>query len=127
MSIGETLRNLRLKTKNTLREQSEIFGVSVNTIYRWEHNLAVPRKSVLKEIASYYKIPLEALIQGTLTETPPEQIVVAVPSGGDTEQQLLYMFRKLSDCNRYRILGYMERICVEGMDTPQVEATVIRN
>lgn len=30
-------------------------------------------------------------------------------------QQLLSMFRRLSRYNQYRILGYIERVCIEDM------------
>ena len=110
MVISEKLKNLRLKTKNTLKEQSEVFGVSINTVYRWEHGLAAPRKSILKEMADYYNVPYEWLAQDSEGEDDgmfPEN---------DVEQQLLTMFRKLPDISKYKILGYTERMLVESMD-----------
>jgi transcriptional regulator with XRE-family HTH domain len=59
MSIGEKLKNLRLNVKKTLKEQSELFNVSINSVYRWEHDLTVPRKSVLRKISEFYDVPLE--------------------------------------------------------------------
>lgn len=111
MSLGEKLRNLRLKTKKTLQEQSEIFGVSMNSVYRWEHDLAVPRKSMLREMAEHYSVPMEWL----LSESAAASLV------SDIEQKLLSMFRQLSDRSRYKVLGYVERMCVEeyGTENPQ--------
>ena len=103
MSLGEKLRNLRVKTRKTLQEQSEMLGVSMNSVYRWEHDLAIPRKSMLKTMADYYAVPMEWL----LSETAAASLV------SDIEQKLLCMFRKLSDSNRYMVLGYVERMCVE--------------
>jgi transcriptional regulator with XRE-family HTH domain len=103
VSLGEKLRNLRHKTKMTLQEQSEIFGVSMNTIYRWEHDLAVPRKSMLKGMADHYSVPVEWL----LSESAAASLV------SETEQKLLGMFRKLSENSQYKVLGYVERMCVE--------------
>ena len=110
MSLGEKLRNLRLKTKKTLHEQSKILGVSMNSVYRWEHDLAVPRKSMLKKMADLYSVPLEWL----LSESAAASLV------SDIEQKLLGMFRKLSDNSRFKVLGYIEHMCVEeyGSENP---------
>ena len=103
MSLGEKLRNLRLKTKKTLSEQSKILKVSMNSIYRWEHDMAVPRKPMLKVMADYYGVPLDWL----LSESASASLV------SEVELNLLGMFRKLSDNNRYKILGYVERMYLE--------------
>ena len=109
MSLGEKLRNLRLKGKLTLQEQSAILGVSMNSVYRWEHDLATPRKTMLKTMADHYSVPLDWL----LSESAAASLV------SDIEQKLLCMFRKLSDNSRFKVLGYVERMCVEeyGIDT----------
>jgi transcriptional regulator with XRE-family HTH domain len=121
MNIGERLRELRIKMKKTLQEQSEICGVSANSIYRWEHGLAQPRKSSVRKLAEYYDVPLEWLLRGVFTAEDMEYGGETPFAGGDTEQQLLKMFRKLSDNNKYKILGYIERIYVESLDHTFVE------
>jgi transcriptional regulator with XRE-family HTH domain len=103
MTLGEKLRNLRLKDKKTLQEQSMIIGVSMNSIYRWEHDLAIPRRTILKIIAEYYAVSMDWMI----SENTSASLV------SDVEIKLLNMFRKLSDHSRYKVLGYVERICVE--------------
>ena len=103
MSLGEKLRNLRLKTRKTLQEQSEVLGVSMNSVYRWEHDLAVPRKSMLKKMADYYSVPLDWL----LSEASATSLAIEI------EQNILKMFRKLADSSKYKILGYIERIYIE--------------
>ena len=103
MSLGEKLRNLRLKTRKTLSEQSKILKVSMNSVYRWEHDLAVPRKPMLRLMADYYGVPLDWL----LSESASASLV------SEVELNLLGMFRKLSDNNRYKVLGYVERMYVE--------------
>ena len=119
MTIGEKLRILRIKTKRTLKEQSEIFDVSLNSVYRWEHDLTAPKKSTLRRIAEHYDVPLEWLLQ----EDADESALVAVksspyPEGNldHLENQLLKMFKKLSENKKYKILGYLERVYVEDMD-----------
>jgi len=103
LSLGEKLRNLRIKGKKTLQEQSAVLGVSMNSVYRWEHDLAVPRKTMLKTLADYYGVPLDWL----LSENAAASLV------SDVEQTLLSMYRKLSDSSRFKVLGYVERMCVE--------------
>jgi len=103
VSLGEKLRNLRLKTRKTLSEQSKILKVSMNSVYRWEHDLAVPRKPMLRMMADYYGVPLDWL----LSESASASLV------SEIELNLLGMFRKLSDNNRYKILGYVERMYIE--------------
>ena len=108
MSLGEKLRSLRQKGKKTLVEQSAILGVSMNSVYRWEHDLAVPRKPMLKKLADHYAVPLDWL----LSESAAASLV------SEIEQNLLCMFRQLSDRSRFKVLGYVERMCVEeyGLD-----------
>ena len=103
MSLGEKLRNLRLKTRKTLHEQSKILNVSMNSVYRWEHDLTVPRKAMLRIMADHYAVPLDWL----LAEGSAASLV------SEVEQNLLGMFRKLPDNSRYKVLGYVERMCVE--------------
>jgi hypothetical protein len=176
--------------KKTLKEESDIFNVSLNTIYRWEHDLNVPRKSVLSKIASYYDVPFSWLLQGNVvgedkaTSTskatcncnckgyskcsgqvsPPchAEFKVSPPSHAEprlsklgmntmqantipsvqqvrrssaglgmntmcsssiilhpespTEQKILRILRKLPDTSLYKVLGYIERICVEDIE-----------
>jgi len=117
MTTGEKLRYLRLKTKKTLKEQSEVFGVSLNSIYRWEHDLTAPKKSTLRRISEYYDVPLVWLLKDDADDDIIERANSSVVRTDDNiEQQLLKMFRKLSDNKKHQILGYMERVYVEDMD-----------
>ncbi|MCL2079787.1 MAG: helix-turn-helix domain-containing protein [Oscillospiraceae bacterium] len=103
MSLGEKLRNLRLKTRRTLDEQSKLLKVSMNSVYRWEHDLAMPRRSALKLMADYFGVPMDWL----LADNSAASLI------NESEQTLLSMFRKLPGNTRYKVLGYVERICVE--------------
>jgi len=115
MSVGKRMRTLRLKTKRTLKEQSELFGVSLNSVYRWEHDLASPKKSLLRKMADYYDVPYEWLLHGNVTEESLDDIV-NMSGTNNLEKQLVRMFRNLSNNNKYKVLGYVERICIQDMD-----------
>jgi len=115
MNIGDKLRNLRLMSKKTLKDQSQIFGVSLNSVYRWEHGLTMPKRSILKKMAEYYEVPLLWLLQESDDEPP----LTSEPFGGhesSSEQKLLRMFRKLPESHKYKTLGYVERVYVEALD-----------
>lgn len=116
MSIGKRLRNLRLESRKTLKEQSEIFGVSLNSIYRWEHDLAAPRKTALRKMATHYRVSYEWLKHGNAVCDDPEQGCGDLNYKNDVEQQLLGMYRLLPDAAQYKILGYVERVYIEAMD-----------
>ena len=109
MSLGEKLRSLRHKSKKSLQEQSKLLGVSMNSIYRWEHDLAVPRKPVLQLMADLYSVPLEWLVSESATASLVNEV----------EQKLLNKFRKLMENSRYMVLGYVERMCVEEYNSEQ--------
>ena len=114
MSVGERLKSLRLNMKRTLQEQSELLNVSLNSVYRWEHDLTIPRKPVLKKIAAYYDVPLEWLIHGSASEEYDGKCDGCILNPDkNTEQKILKMLRKLSESSKYKILGYIERMCVE--------------
>lgn len=117
MNISERLRKLRLKTKKTLKEVSKILNVSLNTVYRWEHDLSIPRKSALRKIAEYYDVPFEWLIHGSAgVENSKYNIYTLIPDS-DTEERILKMIKNLPERSKYRILGYIERMCVESDET----------
>jgi len=79
MSLGEKLKNLRLRTGKTLNQQGRILKVSMNSVYRWESNLAVPRKTMLKKMAEYYGVPLDWLLSDASS----------ISLAGECEQTLL--------------------------------------
>ncbi|MCL1816264.1 MAG: helix-turn-helix domain-containing protein [Clostridiales bacterium] len=127
MTIGDKLRHLRIKTKRTLKEQSEIFGVSLNSVYRWEHDLTAPKKTTLRRISEYYGVPVEWLLMDDADEYSLDHLNSGNSINGlnntngaanddSLDQQLLKMFRKLSENKKYKILGYIERIYIEDMD-----------
>ena len=116
-SVGERLKQLRLSVKKTLEETSKIFEVSLNSVYRWEHDLCIPRKPVLMKIATFYNVPYEWILNGDRNEYAAEtngKFDDYIPDAErSTEQMILNMIRKLSVSNKYKIIGYIERMCLE--------------
>jgi transcriptional regulator with XRE-family HTH domain len=113
MSTGERLKRLRLSLKKTLKEQSEIFNVSLNSVYRWEHDLCAPRSVILKKIAAFYGVSYEWLLTGNDKKETLKCDSCILGADKAIEQKIIRMLNKLSENNKYNIIGYIERICVE--------------
>jgi len=122
MNIGERLRVLRYSAKMTLLQQGKLFGVSANSVYRWEHNLNIPRLPVLKEISNYYNVPIEWLVGSQKDESlTVSELHASEPHSDKTsEQQLVNLYRKLPDSSKHKALGYIERLYVETVDKKNV-------
>ena len=112
MKIGEKLKRLRQNSKKTLREVSEILGVSLNSVYRWEHGMCAPKKKMVRIMAEHYDVPYEWLLsKGTYTyEEPTACDERNLGEEQSTERKIMEMYRKLSEGNRYKVLGYIERM-----------------
>jgi len=106
MTLGEKLRHLRLRTKKTLHEQGRILKVSMNSVYRWEHDIAVPRRSMLKKMADHFETPLDWLLSD-----------IAAPSlARDLEDTLLAIFRELPDVLKHKTIKIIETIHIEAKE-----------
>ena len=116
MTVGEKLRCMRLMSNKTLKEQSVAFNVSLNTVCRWEHGLASPRKSRMSQIADHYDIPLKWLSQESDEGYMSVLASEAEAPENELERQLLRMFRKLTNSGRYEAMSLIERIYREGTD-----------
>ena len=111
MNLGEKLRSLRQKEHRTLKEQSELCGVKLNTVFRWEHDIATPGSVALKKIAELHNVQLEWLTQD---RAPMEN-----PESTNIDQQIISMIGKLSEKQKYQILGYIERVYIEAYEQQQ--------
>jgi transcriptional regulator with XRE-family HTH domain len=114
-TIGERLKYLRLGKKKTLKELSEILGVSLNSIYRWEHDMVKPKISTLEKMAEVYDVSFSYLLKGDIVEKSNEDDIKHT-CDCDIEDQILRMFNKLPENKKHKILGYVERIYVENME-----------
>ena len=103
MTLGEKLNSLRKQRRKTLKDMSAEINVSMNTLYRWERDLVRPRKAMLSKLAEHFNVSVDYL----LLENAEASLV------NEIEQDLLVNFRKLPESNKYRVLGYIERMCAE--------------
>jgi len=125
LSIGERLKKLRLSTKKTLKEVSEILGISLNTVYRWEHDLCTPRKSVIKKMADFYGVQSEWILTGEGQQDSADYDGRAFTPVTDVEQKILKMIRRLPESKKHSIIGYIDRIYMEEQEKKEQEGQIL--
>ena len=61
MTLGETIRTLRLKKKLSQDEFGEMLGINGRNVSRYEHNHVHPRQKMLQKMSKVLDVPLEEL------------------------------------------------------------------
>ena len=62
--IGRFLRELRTEKKLTQAQFAEIIGVTNRSISRWENGVNMPDFDVLIQIAEYFDVGIEEILDG---------------------------------------------------------------
>ncbi len=96
--IGAFLKELRGEKQLTQEQLAEILGVTNRSISRWENGVNMPDFDLVIEIAKYYDISIEEILDG---ERKNEMI------DKDTEQMLL----KVADYESNEKKRFSRRIC----------------
>ena len=60
--IGKTISRLRTNANMSQERFAELFGVSRQSVQKWENNLSVPELEKLIKMAKYFDISLDALV-----------------------------------------------------------------
>ena len=63
MSIGENIKNLRLRHGLSQLELADVAGVSDKAVSTWEQNKAVPRMGPIQKMADYFGIKKSDIIE----------------------------------------------------------------
>ena len=63
--IGISLKQLRVKKHVTQQQLAEILGVSNRTVSRWETGRNMPDFDLLLELAKYYDVGVDAILNGS--------------------------------------------------------------
>ena len=100
MTFGEKMKYLRFKTQKTLKEQSELLGVKLGTLYRWESDYSHPRKLALVKIAAYFGVSPDWLSSD----------VASVSLTGEIECRMLAAFRLLPNGYKLKTVKYIEAL-----------------
>ena len=70
--IGEVLFRLRKERNLTQKQVAEALHVSTQAVSKWERGLGCPDVSLLPQVAEYFGISMERLLQGNLQPARPE-------------------------------------------------------
>lgn len=62
--IGMFLKELRREKQLTQEQLAEVFGVSNRSISRWENGVNMPDFDLVIEIANYYDVSIEEILDG---------------------------------------------------------------
>jgi len=110
MSLGKKLKERRAVAKLTLTEAGEIFGVSYNTVYRWEHDMCIPRRPTLKKLSEVYGVPYHRLLAGIADNTDGCDNLL-IPETA-VEKKIMEKLKTMSFDDRNKVLKYVDFICV---------------
>lgn len=64
MTLGNTIGKLRAEAKLTQEQFAEIFGVSQQSVQKWENGLSTPDLDKIITISKYFDVSLDALVLG---------------------------------------------------------------
>ena len=62
MSLGEKIQNLRFQKGKSQNDLAEVFHVTYQTISKWENNINSPDLLTIKEIANYFEVSIDYLL-----------------------------------------------------------------
>ena len=96
--IGIFLKELRKEKQLTQEQLAEVFGVTNRSISRWENGVNMPDFDLVIEIANYYDVSIEEILDGERKNQTMEQ---------KTEQTLL----KVADYENQDKMIFSRRLC----------------
>ena len=96
--IGIFLKELRKEKQLTQEQLAEVFGVTNRSISRWENGVNMPDFDLVIEIANYYHVSIEEILDGERKKVMMDQ---------KTEQTLL----KVADYENQDKMKFSRRMC----------------
>ena len=102
MTIGDKIKFLRKEKGMTQKQLSELSGVQVKTIQRYEYGSHEPTQKTLKKIADAISVPLSYFYEDELPEIKDSVIL------SDVESELLSLFNSLDHNGKSKLLEYAE-------------------
>ena len=67
--IGEKIKELICKNKMTLKDLAEVLYVTPQAVSRWENGIVEPSLSTVREIAKFFHINTDELLEVRLYES----------------------------------------------------------
>lgn len=96
--IGAFLKELRHEKKLTQQQLADVLGVTNRSISRWENGVNMPDFDLVIEIADYYDVSIEEILDG-------ERKITMIDN--DTKEKLL----KVADYESNEKRRFSKRIC----------------
>lgn len=111
MSIGDNIRNLRLKYSLSQKELAEIAGVSDKAVSAWEKNRIIPRMKPIQRIADHFGIMKSDIIEPfpVSIKVDTNRVVKNNSVLSDQEKKMVNNYRNLNFDNRRMIDNLMEK------------------
>lgn len=73
--FSENIKSLRKEHHVTQEQLAEAMGVTTGAIYKWEQNLSTPDISIIMEIASFFRVSVDALVGYKMCTSDKERIL----------------------------------------------------
>ena len=74
MTLGERIRNLRMKQNLSQEDLADALSVSRQSVSKWETDASVPDLEKLLKLSDLFGVSLDTLVRGETTTQPvPEQ------------------------------------------------------
>lgn len=93
VKIGQFLKELRKEKGITQAQLAEILGVANRSISRWENGVNMPDFSLLIEIAKFYDVEIEEILDGERKienmEKKTEETLIKIADYNDNEKKLI--------------------------------------
>lgn len=107
--LARKLKELRGSMKITQSELAEHFGITQQAVARWERGKSKPDSDTLKELAVYFGVTVDYLLDDEQFEKSSGLRLA------DDETKLIYDYRCLDTSGKNLILSMIERLCGSGV------------
>ena len=89
--IGGFLRELRKENNLTQEQLAEKFGVSSRSVSRWENGTTLPDLDILVELADYYNVEIQEIIDGErkseIMEKEEKEVLLKIADYADKQKK----------------------------------------
>lgn len=111
MRFGENLRNLRIARGYTQERLAKMLGSSQASITSWENETREPDFQTIRKLATFFNVPMSALLPSD--DTAPEDYAIKVADQLHQNPKLKLVFdrsRFLSDQDLDAVLGILSAL-----------------
>lgn len=110
MSFSSRLKSLRSSHSISQATLAKILGVTQQAVGKWEVDKATPDYDTLRNVAKYFQVSVDFLLE--LTDTPdasPAPPVASAPPIAPQDRELLRKYHELDQRGRQAVLDTIER------------------